>query len=213
MFQKIKRIAGIVILSCFVLALIYVMIARFTDISPNLFGYGLLRVSSESMEPELTIGDIVLVKKTDPAELKKCDVISYNGEKGPYTDKTVTHQIVEEPYEKDGLYYFTTRGIKTGCLDDPEIDETQIIGLVKCRIPIIGTLYDFFSKWYGMVALAAMVLIIFSSEIIGFVNRFRKDELENEDSIAETSEPEFGANFTETIEKEADEVIITLEDI
>lgn len=211
MFQKIKRIVGIVVLVLFVLALIYVFVARISGNTPTMFGYTMLRVSSESMEPELTIGDIILVKDTDPAELQKGDLITYSGEKGPVAGKLITHQIVSEPYEENGVYYFTTRGIKTGALDDPEINDSQILGKVICKIPVIGTLYDFFSQWYGLAAFAALLIIAFSSEILNLISIIKGDDEDDPEVPKNAVAPAYGSDFTETIEREADEVITDLD--
>lgn len=164
------------------------------------------------MEPELKVGDIILVKEVEPEALVKGDVITYHGKEGAVAGKLITHQIVSEPYEKDGLYYFTTRGIKTGALDDPEIDETQIFGKVLFKIPIVGTIYDFFSQWYGLAAFAAILLIAFSSEIINLISIIRnKDEDIDPEVPKNAAAPNYNAEFTATIEQETNEVITDLD--
>lgn len=173
----------------------------------------MLRVSSESMEPELNVGDIILVKDVDAETLNKGDVITYHGKEGSVAGKLITHQIVSEPYEKDGIFYFTTRGIKPGALDDPEIDESQILGKVQCKIPIVGTIYDFFTQWYGLAAFAALLLIAFSSEIINLVSILRnKDEDEDPEVPKTAAAPVYNENFASTIEQETNELITNLDD-
>lgn len=213
MFQKIKRIVGTVVIILFALVLIYVLIARVSGKTPTLFGYSMLRVSSESMEPELNIGDIIMVKDVDPSTLLKGDVITYHGKEGPVAGKLITHQIVEEPYEEDGTYYFTTRGIKIGAIDDPQINDSQVMGKVLFKVPIMGSLYDFFSKWYGLAAFAAVVLIAFSTELINLISIIRnKDEDIDEEVPASAQNPVFNKKFAESIEQETSEIITDLED-
>lgn len=213
MFEKVKRVLSVVLVAVLVIVLLYVLIARISGETPSMFGYSMLRVSSESMEPELKVGNIILVKKVEPDTLKKGDVITYQGEEGPVAGKLITHQIVSEPYEKDGLYYFTTRGIKTGALDDPEIDDTQILGKVMCKVPLLGTLYDFFSQWYGLAAFAAVLLISFSSEIMNLISIIRhEDEDEDPEVPKHAAEPTYNEHFTSTIEQETSEVITNLDD-
>ncbi len=165
------------------------------------------------MEPELNIGDIIIVKEVEPDTLMKGDVITYHGKEGPMAGRLITHQIVSEPYEKDGMYYFTTRGIKPGALDDPEIDETQIYGKVTYKIPLVGTIYDFFTQWYGLVSFAAILLILFSSDIINLISIIRnKDEDEDPEIPKHATAPNYNEHFTETIEQETREVITNLDD-
>ncbi len=213
MFQKIKRIAGTVLIIAFTLVLIYVLFARVSGKTPTLFGHSMLRVSSESMEPELNIGDIIMVKRVDPSTLEKGDVITYHGTEGPVAGKLVTHQIVEEPFEENGTYYFTTRGIKAGAIDDPQIDDTQVMGKVLYKIPVLGSLYDFFSKWYGLAAFAAVVLIAFSSELINLISIIRdKDDEYDGEVPASAQNPVFNKQYVEKIEQETSEIITDLED-
>ena len=213
MFEKIKKIIGFILIGILVLVLIYTLVSRISGVTPSIFGYSMLRVSSESMEPELNVGDIILVKEVAPETLKKGDVITYQGEEGSVAGKLITHQIVSEPYEKDGLHYFTTRGIKEGALDDPEIDETQILGKVQIKVPIVGTIYDFFTQWYGLAAFAAILLIAFSSEIINLVSILRNKEDEQDPEVPKTAAaPVYNEAFTSTIEQETNEVITNLDD-
>lgn len=213
MFHKIKKIVAGIIIGLFAVVLIYVFIARISGNTPSLFGHSILRVSSESMEPELNIGDIIMVKRVDPSTLKKGDVITYKGTEGPVAGKMITHQIVSEPYEEGGVYYFTTRGIKEGAIDDPEINDSQILGKVLYKIPILGSLYDFFSKWYGLAAFGALILIAFSSELINLISIIRnKDEDEDKEVPASAQEPVFNKRFAESVEQETNEIITDLED-
>lgn len=213
MFNKIKKALGISVLVIFVLALIFVVVARISGNTPSLFGYSMLRVSSDSMEPELKVGSIILVEKADPANLQKGDVITYHGEKGPVAGKLITHQIVEEPYEKDGEYYFTTRGIKPGAVDDPEITDRQIVGKVLFKIPVLGSLYDFFTSKLGLFAIIALIIIAFSGELINLINIIRgKDEDEDSDIPASAADPVFKDEFETTVQKESNDVITNLDD-
>ncbi len=181
MFQKVKHIIGCVLLVCFLFSVFYVGYIRITDKSPWFFGFSLLRVSSDSMEPELANGEIVILKKVDPDALEKGDVISYKCQKGNLKGTKVTHQISKDPYEIDGVYYFTTRSLKPEAVDDPEITHKQIIGEVLYKIPFAGTLFDFFTQWYGMIAFAVLIFIVFSSDIIALFRKItQKDEVEDD---------------------------------
>ncbi len=213
MFQKIKKIVAIILVLCFLAGIVYVLVARISGLTPNLFGYSMFRVSSESMEPELSIGDIILVKRTDPETLKKGDIITYNGELGPVAGKQITHQIVSDPIEKDGVLHFTTRGIKPGALDDPEIDETQIVGLVLCKIPVIGALYNFFSQWYGFLAFIVILIISFSGELMNLIDIIRYKDQEEENKPPQDPKKVPNATYLQALDNESEEVISELDDI
>lgn len=213
MFTKIKRIAGIVFLVVFLLSILYIAILRAADTFPTFFGYSTQRVDSDSMEPKLNIGDVIIVKKTNPEDLKKDDCISYRGREYPVDGIIVMHQIAEEPREEDGAYYFITRGIKPGALNDPEIHESQIYGKVVYKIPLVGTLYDFFSQWYGMICFFAILLIVFSSELVALGKRIMGSLKKEEDEVpANAAIPDYNPVFNEVLAREADEIITNLDD-
>lgn len=183
MLQKVKRILGIVLIAAFVFTFIYIGIVRITNSTPDFFGYSIIRVTHDSMEPEIKVGDVIIIKSVEPSTLEFGDVITYRGEKGNYKDSLVTSQISKEPYEKDGVYYFTTRGIKAGVVDEPEIDDSQIRGEVRYLIPYVGTIYDFFTEWYGILAFVVLLVLAFSSEIIEFLKRITKRDEIDEDAL------------------------------
>ena len=182
MFQKTKRVIGIILVAIFLFAAFYIAYIRVTETVPSFFGYRLVRVESESMEPELGIGEVVISVSVDPETLVKGDLICYRGEKSYLNGQLVTHQISQDPYREDGVLYFTTRGIKPESVDDPEISEKQIIGKVTHKIPYIGTIYDFFTKWYGIVIFVVLVAVLFADDAIAVYNKIKEKHNIDDDS-------------------------------
>jgi len=208
MLVKVKRIVGIVILAAVIITIIYVGAVRLSNKAPTLFGFSLLRVSTDSMEPALSVGEVVLVKDVEPETLKIGDVITYRATKGPYKGDLITHQISKEPYEVDGIYYFTTRGIKPEAVDDAEVTDAQIRGKVMYYIPYVGTVYDFFSRWYGMASLLILVVIIFSSEISSLFAKFKK-EPEDKENIYENPNDAIQREHVDKLREKEFEGILT----
>jgi len=81
--------------SAILLFIIFVMLVLlsskyiFKDRIPNFFGYSILRVVSGSMEPEINIGDYVVIKKTD--NYKVGEIITFTDQ----NNTIVTHRIVK----------------------------------------------------------------------------------------------------------------------
>ena len=212
MGRKILNWIGYIILALFVITLLYVFTVRITGKTPQLFGYSVHRVISGSMEPHIEIGDVILVKKTDSPELKKGDVITYKGTQGDVAGKTVTHQIVSEPYEQNGRYYFTTQGTALGAPLDPEIDDTQVIGKVLCIIPLLGSLFDFFTHWYGYLAIILLLLVAFGSELINIISLLRRNKVEKAvEKLPPVKKSDLDEQFHEKRAQEIDEILIDLD--
>ncbi len=178
MYKILKRSLGYILLAASVIILVYALLARISGNNPSLFGLHLFRVSSSSMSPELEVGDVIVVKETDPADLELGDTISYMGRIGDLAGKVITHKIVAEPYQRNGVYHFTTRGIYQCYEDDPPIVESQLIGKYWFTIPLIGWVYEFFAHWYGLLTFILIILIAFGAEIISLIRTIRGEDEE-----------------------------------
>ena len=118
------------------------------------------------MEPQLKVGDIILSKRVkDITQLKVDDIITYNGEVGSYAGKTITHAVAIEPYKFGDLYYLQTYGTANG-YNDPEICETQVVGVMIREMPFLAALYKFFSTPLGLVVILGFLLLLFVNESI-----------------------------------------------
>lgn len=73
--------------------------------APSVLGYTVLRVTTGSMAPTYEVDTLIVVKKTDPAEIREGDVISFYS-LDPALDGAVnTHRVVS--VEKKGDATFT----------------------------------------------------------------------------------------------------------
>lgn len=100
----------------------------------GIFKYYALTIGSGSMEPNLNIGDVVIVEKLKDEELdvlKEGDILVFDN------GKVVVHRIVKI-YEKDATYSYQTKGDNNDDIDGFIVYENQVIGKAKYRIPLIG---------------------------------------------------------------------------
>ena len=212
MLKKLKYIFGIIILLVFVISLFYIMYIRITGEVPSAFGITVTRVYSEDMEPEIDIGEVVILQDVDPSELKLGDVITYKADALDFEDRFVTHQISKEPYEVDGVYYFTTRGLKSDAVDDPEIDESQLRGKLIYKIPFVGTVYDFITAWYGMIAVVIIVIVLYGGDVIALIRNFRKVEtIYDEDKNLNERDVRQSERIESEREREFDNILTNLD--
>ena len=100
--------------------------------TPNFFGIKTYVIISGSMEPNLQIGDIVIVKKIGQDELKKGDIISFR-----QGQSVITHRIAEV-IEKDGKTQYKTKGDNNNTEDSGSISYDMIEGKVVKYISKVG---------------------------------------------------------------------------
>lgn len=212
MLKKLKYIFGIIMLLVFIISLFYIMYIRITGEVPSAFGITVTRVYSEDMEPEIDIGEVVILQDVDPSELKLGDVITYKADALDFEDRFVTHQISKEPYEVDGVYYFSTRGLKSDAVDDPEIDESQLRGKLIYKIPFVGTVYDFITAWYGMIAVVIIVIVLYGGDVIALIRNFRKVEtIYDEDKNLNERDVRQSERIESEREREFDNILTNLD--
>ncbi|MGN1127058.1 MAG: signal peptidase I [Ruminococcus sp.] len=175
--RKILSALSFVFLGIMVVFVIFLFVQRVSGTNTGIFGYSVYRVSSASMEPELSVGDVILSKKIMPETLEIGDIISYNGREGDYQGKIITHKIVDIKETGYGRV-FTTKGI-ANANNDPAVEEFQVLGKMQFKIPIVGTLYNFFMTPYGLVAVILLILLAFSNEIITLYRLAKRKVQEN----------------------------------
>lgn len=184
--KKIFNILGTILLIVLVAVVILMFNARISGEAPNVFGYQIFRVSSGSMEPELMIGDVILVKDAKPEDVKAGDIVTYKGEEGDLDDKFITHKMLEDPVYTDGHYIFKSQGVAEGTLPDPDWYEDQLVGVYVCKIPFIDSVYSFFVTPYGLITFVLVIVLLFGYELISLVISYKTlDGIEDSDNKEE----------------------------
>ncbi len=104
-FRLLGRIFFLLLAGLLCYTLMCVWIARFEGEVPTLFGYQVYRVETESMEPTLPVGSILLSQKmTEATRSEIGDVVTFH-----YNGSFVTHRVVEA-YTDDGVPCYRTKG-------------------------------------------------------------------------------------------------------
>ena len=91
-----------------------------------------IAVASGSMEKELYVGDVVIVKKCNANDIVNGDIIQYQ-----MKGYTVIHRVIEKK-QKNGEYYFTTKGDNNPSEDKESVKEEQVLGKVIFKVKYLG---------------------------------------------------------------------------
>ncbi len=106
---------------------------------PNIFGYTMLRITTGSMEPTYRTDTLIVVKETDPSEIKEGDVISFYSSDPAIEGAVNTHRVVS--INKDGdNYLYTTRGDANNAADLYDAQSRYLIGKVIWSSLLLGKL-------------------------------------------------------------------------
>ena len=184
MLRKTLNVISTILLVVMIAVVVIIFATRLSGNTPNLFGYQIFRVLSDSMTPTLEIGDVILVKDCEPTDIHNGDIITYIGTEGGYKGKTITHRVTEEPAQRDGIYYYHTKGDKTGATVDPEISFEQVKGKYVTSLPLLDKMYSFFLSPVGLIVFIAVIVVLFGYEMISLVVSYKGMDEKDDDYYA-----------------------------
>lgn len=103
----------------------------------GVFRYRSMAIGSQSMYPEINKGDVVIVDQFDNEDRCKEVVV---GEVLVFKHEgiVIVHRVTKIT-ERNGRLIFNTKGDNNNSADSYDIDQSQVIGVAKFRIPYIGT--------------------------------------------------------------------------
>lgn len=119
---------SIVIIMAAVLVLCMVVMTK-PGKAPEIYRYSVLRVMTGSMEPTYPVDTLIVVKKTDPAEIREGDVISFYSSDPALDGAVNTHRVVNVKQE-DNQWIYTTKGDGNNVADPYEVKSGDLIGKV-----------------------------------------------------------------------------------
>lgn len=175
-----------------------ILVQRFSNNNMSIAGYRIFTVVTESMVPKYQVGDVLLVKQTDPSKIQKEDDVTYMGKVGSFADKIVTHQVINIEKAENGTLNFHTKGIANDT-EDPIVNETQIYGVVQAKLELITKLNGIINNMYGMYFLIVIPLaVIIFSEFKSFKDedKYYEDD-ENSDEEDDDYDEEYEDNDSE----------------
>lgn len=161
MKKILKHIGKMIYIFLFVMLIILIIFAvvqKTSDNRKSIGGIKIFTVITGSMIPVYDIGDILIVKEVIPEEIKVEDDIVYQGEKGSFKGKTITHRVISIKKKEDGNYGIITKGV-ANFSQDPEINQTQVLGKVIFKVPIMSFILKIITNIYVWMFIPVIILI------------------------------------------------------
>jgi signal peptidase len=166
MQSKSRSVASILIS---ILILTIASAALFSSIGAiSIGGYRPIVITSGSMRPSVSRGDLLLIKKSD--EIKVGDIITFR----PLTGQidSVTHRVVGIENDLDGISYLT-KGDANTTTDVVPIPNERVIGVVVREIPKVGFIA---LALHNRVFVVLLVLALLLMELTVWMSRNRQLE-------------------------------------
>lgn len=147
---KKQKVAGVVRITLgtlwwtavVLLALVIVNIfsAKIRGEVPSVFGYSVMNIVSGSMEsPEDTdggipVGSYILIRRVDPKDIKRGDIICFYSTDPSIYGYPNTHRVVEEPIVTENGIEFVTKGDANPVPDKYNAEGGRLIGRFVRRL-------------------------------------------------------------------------------
>lgn len=162
----VKRIIEIIAI-ILIYNIILIIISSINGKDFSILGYKAYIVNTNSMEPTIEVGDIVIIKKVKAEKLNQGDVITFTRE-----GEVITHRITKIETEEKSTQY-VTKGDNNNTEDTLKIKYEDIIGKEILTIPQLGKAMQLLDS---KIILLIIILIIL---ICAFVKIQKKEKLEN----------------------------------
>lgn len=176
LFNKIGNVLEVLLVVFVVILCLIVLSQRFFSGNRSFFGYRMFNIITSSMQPELKVGDIILVKETDYDKIKIGDNVTYKGMSQDVNGKIITHKV-KNIIDEDGKKIFYTKGINTETVD-PAVYEDQIYGVVQYKFVILSFIHSIITTTVGFILFIVLPLVyILIMEIKNMVEEKKKAEL------------------------------------
>lgn len=179
MIKRVLSWTGNLIFVAVVLYLCYFITQAVQDQAPSVFGYRMLRVLSDSMEPEFGSGDCILVKEAEPEELAVGDIITFHSADPTLEGNLNTHRIVDivKDYTNDELVFYT-KGDNNSWNDDYPTCYEDVVGKYVKTLAFGKTLSAFLEKLsnrsYYFAIVIIPILLCFLSTVLQLVRSIIK---------------------------------------
>lgn len=179
--SKRKRIISIIsfALSAIIFALaLSVFIITLTARSQNrpavLFGYSFAVVVTDSMVPEIDVGELIIIRSCGIDEIAVGENAVFVGLEGEYKDKWIVHKVIEKTkaeYSGETFTELTTKGVNNPVADENKVTSANFLGVAVYHNAALGGLFTFLQQpmnWvYILVIVVVMVIAV--SQVVRIV--------------------------------------------
>lgn len=144
--------------------------------------FSLYSIMSNSMVPNIKVYDVIVdVRVDNPEDIKTGDVITFISNAPETKGMTITHRVVAVLKDKDGNYFYKTRGDNAPAEDSGRVAYNSIIGKVALKIPQLGRIQLFISDTTGgvLIILCIALFIILKGLVKRLFNKLHPEFIHN----------------------------------
>lgn len=163
---KAVQMAVMVVLAVLIIFNLYIIASKKItgSISADFLGFSVAVVSSGSMEPEISVDDMIVIK--EQKDYQKGDIITFERD-----GSLITHRIIEKSENS-----YMTKGDANNAPDTKEVDFDDVVGKTVFVIPEAGRVIYYLRTPLGMVCIVFAGLLLLELSVL--FNK-KKEGMEN----------------------------------
>ena len=169
----------------------------YKDKVPGILGYKPFVVLSGSMQSQINVGDLVIVREIDANKLNVNDIIAYRD------GKIVTTHRIKEVLKDNNDVCFKTKGDSNNTMDDGVVCSKDIEGRYVFKINKLGNLIIFIQQPTGFFIMLLSILLI---GVLVFLIKNR--EINKKFEIEDEEERKAFEEFKKSREKKYDVIFL-----
>lgn len=157
----ITFIVSLILTILSILLFFNVILAKQQGREPTLFGFYVSIVVTQSMEPQIMVGDMIVSRPANISEVKVHDYVIFRSPDPMLQGMTIVHEVVRIE-EIGGSKALITKG--TNALTNPNEDDYpvyEIIGKFMFKSALLGKLYKFILTPWGIITVFILVFGIY----------------------------------------------------
>lgn len=162
----------------------------------SLCGYSMFRVATGSMEPELSVGTLIVTKETPIENIQKGDIVTFRSKQAGMLGVIITHRVVAIHENENGVVLLETKGDANPYADSHFVDKTNLIGRMVMATEegnALAAIIQFLSSPAGFLACIVLPCLIggifLMRESVGNLKK-EIDQIKNEPPESQEETPE-----------------------
>lgn len=178
MKKVLKRLGNIATVLVAVLLVVYILgMHFFSDQLKEIVGYQTFVILTDSMEPTIPVGSLVLVRNiTEDQEILEDTIISFHVDRFG-NNSVFTHYFKKREIDETGQERYYTQAENADRFDEYKTYRKDLLGTYVFHIPYAGKFVQFLQSPFALFELGIIMFIMLIYSIL--FDKFDKEEKKN----------------------------------
>lgn len=183
--KKVRNRVLTSLVSLFLVAAIFLCLFVVVQVLSNghvsIFGYSFFKVITGSMEPSLSVGELILTHEDAFDTLTVGDVISFRSQSPDMIGTIITHRVIQITSDESGELQLITKGDNNLSVDSYYVSRSNYVGKViwNSGDSLLSGILNFFSNKFGFLACIAFPCLLIATLVLRDNVKKMKKDIEN----------------------------------